>query len=170
MRFRCLFFFLIIVLLVNSGCGYRFSGGGSLPGKIRNVRVAILDNRTTETGLENLVTNDLIYEFTRSGKARVTDSDNADATLSGTIRYLRIASVAHSSSSTAVERRVTVGVDLKLADTAGTVIWSIKDFSANETYDVASSKLDTEQNKQQALIQLSKRLAERVYNRMTEDF
>lgn len=151
-------------------CGYRFSGGGDLPRGIRAVYVQMFDNRTAETGLENTITNDLIYELTRSGKVTVTDRERADAVLSGVIRALYIVTVARKSENAALERRVTVSVDLKLTDSDGKVVWSTKGFSANETYEVADAKLTTEKNKTDAIVALSKRLAERAFNRMTEDF
>lgn len=156
--------------LMATACGYRFTGGGDLPEGVRTINVATLVNRTAETGLENVITNDLIYEFTRSGKAAVTERSKADAVLSGVIRSLGIATVSHKGENVAFERRVTVLVDLKLTDAADNTIWSVRNFSANETYEVESDKLSTEQNKKEAIAQLSKRLAEKAYNRMTEDF
>ena len=68
------------------------------------------------------------------------------------------------------ERRVTVTVDLKLTNPEGRLIWSAIGVSANEAYDVMSDKLATEQNRRNAISVLSKRLAERVYSRLTDDF
>jgi len=161
---------LVLCWTTVAACGYRFTGGGDLPEGIRKISVTILENRTQETGLENVVTNDLIYEFTRSGKAKVTDREQADAILSGVIRSMRTATVTHRGEQTALERRVTISVDLKLTDQAGQVLWAVKGLSANETYVVESDKLDTEENKREAIAALSKRMAEKVFNRMTGDF
>ena len=161
---------LVLCWTTVAACGYRFTGGGDLPEGIRKISVTILENRTQETGLENVVTNDLIYEFTRSGKAEVTDREQADAILSGVIRSMRTATVTHRGEQTALERRVTISVDLKLTDQAGEALWAVKGLSANETYVVESDKLDTEENKREAIAELSKRLAEKVFNRMTGDF
>jgi len=164
------FWILLLCCLAVAACGYRFTGGGDLPAGIGSVSISVLENRTTETGLENLITNDLIYQFTRSGKATVTDKDKSDAQLTGVIKSTRENTVSRSGTLTAVERRVTVTVDLKLTDREGRVIWATKDFSANEIYEVEVINVLTEENKKEALIKLSERLAENVYNRMTEDF
>ena len=161
---------MFLCCLTVTACGYRFTGGGDLPAGIQSVSVSMLDNRTTETGLENLITNELVYQFTRSGKATVTDNAKADAQLSGLIKSVRVNTVARSGTLTAVERRVTVTVDLKLTDRDGQAIWAIKDFSANENYEVDTINIITEENKKEALAKLSERLAENAYNRMTEDF
>ena len=42
------------------------------------------------------LTNDLIYEFTRSGKVSVTDTEKADAVLSGVIRSMQEFTISHS--------------------------------------------------------------------------
>jgi len=151
-------------------CGYRFTGGGDLPEGIRKISVTVLENRTGETGFENVMTNDLIYEFTRSRKASVTDREVADAVLSGVIQSMRDDTVSRKTEQTALERRVTISVNLRLVDTDGKVLWAVKGLSANETYDVESDKLATEQNKRIALAKLSKRFAEKVFSSMTDDF
>jgi hypothetical protein len=75
-----------VVLFVGiflSACGYHFEGGGELPAGVRNVFVGVFENRTSETGLENIFTNDLINEFTRS--KRFAGREKAEAVLSGVI-------------------------------------------------------------------------------------
>jgi len=163
---------LIVLLCCLSvgACGYRFTGGGDLPEGVRKISVTILENRTGETGFENVLTNDLIFEFTRSGKASVTDREAADAVLSGVIQSMRDNTVSRETEQTAIERRVTISVDLRLVDTGGEILWAVKGLSANETYDVESDKLATEQNKRIALVKLSNRFAEKVFSSMTDDF
>jgi outer membrane lipopolysaccharide assembly protein LptE/RlpB len=161
----------LAVALMAAGCGYRFAGGGQLPGNIRRVAVLVLENRTSETGLENTLTNDLIYELTRNRNAQVVPAPQADARLSGSIRTLSVSSVSHSDADTSQERRVSVTVDLRLTDGGGETIWQRQGISANETYDVvASDKISTNQNRSEALKDLSKRLAERVYTSLTDNF
>ena len=155
-----------------SACGYRFTGGGSFPAGIKSICVVTLENRTSETGAENIFTNDLIYEVTRDNKVVLTSKDKAEALLSGIIQSMSIETIsrkgAHSSLS--LERRVTITVDVKLTDPNGKVIWYASDVSANEAYDVMSDKLATEQKRKGAISALSKRLAEKLYARITDDF
>ncbi len=162
------FFVLCLLSLFFSACGYRFTGGGSLPAGVKSIYIAMLENRTSETGAENIFTNDLIYEFTKNSE--VASKDRADAYLSGTIKSMSIETISHRGTHTSLERRVKIALDLKLTDTDGKVIWVAKDISENEEYDIMSDKLATEQNRRDAISALSKRLAETVYNRLTEDF
>ena len=151
-------------------CGYRFSGGGNFPSGIHAVNVHIFENRTSETGVENLFTNDLIYEFTRSRKVVVTKSDKADAFFNGVIQSIEIRNISHKEEHAASERRVNVSLNLELLSHDGRIIWSEKGVTENEEYAVESSQAATEQNKQDAIMLLSKRLAEKIYNRLMDDF
>jgi outer membrane lipopolysaccharide assembly protein LptE/RlpB len=156
--------------LLFSACGYQFSGGGSLPSGITSVSIEMFKNRTAETGVETIITNDLIYEFTRHEQVVVTGSDKADAILTGVIRSISERTISHTGEYTSSERRVEVKVDLKLTGRSGRVIWSSKSVSEDEAYTVRSQKQSTERKKREAIKTLSKRLAETIFNELTADF
>ena len=160
--------FLLCISL--SACGYRFAGSGSFPAGIKSVCIPILKNHTSEAGIENTITNDLIYEITRHDIAVLSSKDEADSILSGVIKSMTIETITHIDPQTSSERRVTVTVNLKLTSHSGKVVRSINGLSDYEEYDVVTGKLETEQNRLDAISNLSKRLAERVYARITEDF
>lgn len=164
------FWAIIFLGIIFSACGYRLAGEGNLPSNVKSIFIKIFENRTGETGVESVFTNDLIYEFTRDRKVVLTSSDKADAILTGVIKNMRIKTVSRKNSQTPLERRVQFAVDLKLTDPDGSVIWSAKGVSANEEYNVAPDKHVTEQNRRVATAALSKRLAEKVYNDLTADF
>ena len=153
-----------------SACGYQFAGGGNFPAGVTSLSINMFENRTAETGVENVFTNDIIYEVTRDKKVVLRSKNAADATLTGVIASMRTDTITHKGVYTSLERRVTVSVDLKLENRSGKVIWTAKGVSANEAYDVAADKQTTEQNRRIAISKLSKRLAETIYHRLTEDF
>jgi outer membrane lipopolysaccharide assembly protein LptE/RlpB len=158
---------ILIFCLISSACGYRFLGSGKLPGDVENVHVNILTNSTSETGAENIFTNSIRYEFIRQN--RNADKETADGFLSGDIKSLSYKTITHKRRHTSVERRVTVHVSLELKDREGNVLWH-KVVSARETYDVMDDKLSTEQNRKRAISELSERLAENAYYRLTDNF
>jgi len=161
---------VIIIPLFFSACGYKFAGGGNLPGGIQTIAIEIFQNRTPETGLENTITNDLIYEFTRKGRSVKKNSKEADAVLTGVIVSERITTISRQAQQSALARRVEIIVNLKLTGLDGGVKWSRSGVSAFEDYNVATDKQANEISKRRAIETLSKRLAEKVYNRLTEDF
>ena len=162
-----------LILLVLSSCGYRFPGGGSLPGGVNQVVVGVFNNRTGEVGVEGIISNDIVdilNEFGRIDKDSARRGETSDATLSGTVLSVTENSISRESVHTVAERRVTVTISMELADSEGTVIWSRSGVSENEEYEVSTDKATTEMNKREAISKLSKRLAEKVYYKMTDDF
>ena len=147
--------FFIFIGLIIASCGYKFTGGGDLPGGIKSVYVKTLENRTSETGIENFLTDDIIYEFTRSGKAAITEEEKAEAVLTGVISSLTIRTVSRHNSDTSSQRRVRLFVDLELAGNDGMLIWARKGITEDEAYDVSPDKPATENNKREAIKILS---------------
>ena len=161
---------IILLGWLCSACGYQFSGGGSLPSGITSVSIEMFKNRTAETGVETIITNDLIYEFTRHEQMIVTGSDKADAILTGVVKSISERTISHKGEYTSDERLVVLNLDLQLTNKSGGVIWSAKSVSDNEAYKVMSNKQSTERNKRDAIKELSKRLSENIFNNLTANF
>jgi flagellar hook-basal body complex protein FliE len=159
-----------ILCLLVTACGYRFSGGGDLPGGTKKLNIGIFENRTNENGLESSIANDLIYQFTRFGNLQLTEKAEADAFLTGTIKSVQSVTISHENANTSLERRIQVTLSVKLSSTEGGLIWSDNAISAYETYAVGTIKAQTEKNKKSALAKLSSRVAERIYYRLTDNF
>lgn len=163
--FLCVFLFAVL-----GSCGYRFYGGGKLPGNIETVHVAVFANRTAETGLEQVFTNDMIYELMRDETARVAEPSRADAWLNGTIRSIRVASASRVNLQTTSKRDITVSGSVLLKSPSDDIIWTSGNIVVYDTYFVTSDADETENNKRVALMNMSQRFAEKVYQRMIMDF
>ena len=161
---------MVILPIALSACGYRFSGGGNLPGGVERVSVGIFENRSAETGVEGIISNDIIYEFTRNGKAFSYKREANSAVLSGSVLSVTTRSISRQSVHNTQEQQVTVTISLKMTDPEGVVLWQEPRLSENEEYGVAEDKGTTEQNKRAAIVKLSRRLAEKVYYQMTDNF
>jgi len=162
---------IVFILCISlSACGYKFAGSGTFPAGIKSVYVPVLKNRTSEAGIENTITNDLIYEFNRHDITVLSSNDKADSFLSGTIWSVFIETISYKDPTKASERRVTVTVNLKLTSRSGKVVWYRTGLSDNEAYFVASDRLGTDANKREAISILSKRLVETIYTSITADF
>jgi hypothetical protein len=167
---RWLIFSGMLVMLVSS-CGYRFAGQGHLPGGISGVRIAVFENHTSETGVETIVTRCLIDEFVRRGvKTCGGTADAEHGVLSGSVAALQIHTISRSGQITALERRVRLTVDVTFSGINGETLWLAQGLTDSEAYDVESEKADTEQNRSAAIEEIAGRIAEVVYNRMTDDF
>ncbi len=162
---------IVLFLILFSSCGYHFTGGGDFPGGVDSVFVNFFKNRTSETGIENIITNDLIYEITRMKKVSLVSEKKAGAILSGVVDSMSIGTIAYQGVLSSLERRVVITVNLELKDRDGKVLWFRKGIAENEEYDViASDKYTTETNRREAIKALSKRLSEKIYSSLTERF
>ena len=152
-------------------CGYHFPKEGEFPEGVDLIFVKILDNRTSESGVENIVTQNIINEFVlREKKSLTSNLNNADAILSGNVSNISIRTIAAKGRDSARERRVTITINLKLDNREGRKIWAAKELSDNQAYLVGEDKNATEKNKRDAIRIASKRIAERALNRLTDAF
>jgi outer membrane lipopolysaccharide assembly protein LptE/RlpB len=152
-------------------CGYRFSGSGVFPQSVEKIFIEVFENRTTQTGVERTVTNQLVFEFTRQREASLAGSaDEADAVLKGVIASIRTETISRIGTELANEREVVMTVEVKLVKNDGAVIWAAKGLQDRETFDVSDSKIETDRSENQAIARLSERMSERIFNRLTDDF
>lgn len=162
---------LVLWLSAVWGCGYGVAGRGPLPGGVQNIAVQVLENRSAETGVEIQVTNALINELNRRRQGTVTGTQRAGATLRGAIESISWATLARRGSNTAAERRVYATISLELKRRDGSTIWKRSGLTAEQAYTVVDGdKQATENNRRQAIGELSQRIAEVVYRRLTDNF
>jgi len=172
MKLRSKTIYLISFLILGIvGCGYQFPGAGEFPEDISQIYIEVFKNKTSESGVENIVTRNMINEFTlREEKSLATSIDTADAILGGEVTRIFIRTIASKGESSASERRVTVSVDFKLTRKNGQLIWAVKKITDNQAYPVSTDKNVTETNKRIAIDDASKRIVERALNRLTDGF
>lgn len=163
---------IALVLLTVCSCGYHFPGGGAFPSGVETIFIGDFENRTSNTGIEVIVANQVIFEFTRRDKnSLAANKEVADAFLSGVITKETIRTISARGQDSANERRVTIWVSFKLTKPDGKVVWVGDNMSDNEAYPVDNNDKEmTERHRDEAIAVLSGRIAERVYNRLTDDF
>jgi outer membrane lipopolysaccharide assembly protein LptE/RlpB len=161
--------FVALTLFV-CACGYRFPGGGGLPGGIDTVFIPLFTNRSNEIGVENIITDDLTNEFILQRKGALADENKADGVLSGVIVSVLTRTISQTGEGASVEREVVVTVGLKLTDKDGQLTWAVQRLSGREPYDVGNNSIETNRRRRDAIEILSTRLAEKIYNRLTDNF
>jgi outer membrane lipopolysaccharide assembly protein LptE/RlpB len=163
--------FIFLIAILSAACGYRFAGQGGFPGGTNRLFVNVLENQTQETGVENIVTAALLSELTlRKTDELASGIDDADVVLSGVVTGVAIQTISVSKPTVADERRVTVSIDLKLTRKNGGTVWAARGLSDFEAYLVDSNPEITDANRRNAIMVLSKRIAERTVNRFNDDF
>ena len=162
----------LLCLLLFYACGYRFAGSGSFPGDVETIFIEVIENRTSKIGVERIVTNQLIFEFSKQRESSLVSKLNeADAVIKGSINSVRTQTISRLGTEVANEREVVMTVDLRLIkNDGGAVIWAANGMSDREAYDVDNDKIQTDRNEADAIRRLSERLSERIFNRLTDDF
>jgi outer membrane lipopolysaccharide assembly protein LptE/RlpB len=162
---------ILLTVVLCTACGYRFAEQDGFPGDTKRLFVKVLRNQTQETGVENIITAALMSELTlRKTHHLASGMADADVVLSGIVQHVDIRTISVRQSKVANERRVTVSIDLKMTNSDGGTVWAGRNISDFEAYLVSDNPETTDANRRTAIAVLSKRIAERVVNRFSDDF
>jgi len=162
----------LVVLICLAGCGYNFPGkSGTLPGGVEKVYVPLFINKTSEPRLENKLGNRLSEVLARSSKiSQVGQEDTAEAVLLGTILKYQSRALSYDRNDNIGEFRSIMTVDVAL-HRVGTdeVLWK-KTISWNSVYRADKDKGLQADLEEQAINEVSLRLAEEILHQLLDDF
>jgi outer membrane lipopolysaccharide assembly protein LptE/RlpB len=165
---------LLIAILCGGGavaCGYHFQGKAQLPGGAQFLYVDIFENRTNQPGLETTVTNAVVFEFIkRSKQSMVSDRESADLIMKGVIRSVELSTDVARYRDSAGARGVSLTLDVQLVTPAGKVEWSAVGLTDTESYTVPADKFLSQDKQRATLGIVATRIAEKIYNRFTDNF
>ncbi|MDZ7373458.1 MAG: LPS assembly lipoprotein LptE [candidate division KSB1 bacterium] len=155
--------FLLSAVAAAEGCGiYTFSG--SLPRYLHTVAIPLFDDRTSEFGIKEDLTDALVEQFTRDNILTVTkDERSADSILHGTILRVEDRPGQFDAEERVREIRVYITCQVRFEDRVKRrVLWEgvVSQWGA---YDP-----DTEgpQGRVQALREALRKLAEDIVNKI----
>jgi len=165
---------LMLISLVLTNCGYRFSPGGDwIDSRLQTVFVDNIANTTSEPFIEIYLRNALEDQFRKSSRFRLTGSkETADLILQGTINALTVPPVAFDRYDKAQEGRAVMTVSLLFEEReARKKIWAVSNFSGNETYRIDQANTSaTSASKTAALQKLSNDMAEKAFRNLMSGF
>ena len=163
---KLLFLFFLVITL--SGClGYRFAGSGVMPQNIESVYMPIFQNKTNESSASIIVTNAFVYEFNKKSIRIVKERKKADGVFKGVVQNIAIDDVSRTESIS-MGKKLIVTIRCILIKNDET-IWD-KEITDYEVYTNSDDIATVEQNKKEALIKVSEKMAEAIYNDMTSNF
>jgi hypothetical protein len=165
---------LMLISLVLTNCGYRFSPGGDwIDSRLQTVFVDNIANTTSEPFIEIYLRNAFEDQFRKSSRFRLANrKDTADLILQGTITALTVPPVAFDKFDKAQEGRAVMTVDLLFDERENKKkIWSVSNFSGNETFRIDQANPNaTSVSKTAALQKLSNDMAEKAFRNLMSGF
>lgn len=105
---------LAVAALALGACGYSFRG--TLPSHLQTVAVPIFVNRTSQPGVEAIITRAVAQAFVTNGRLRVVRTADADAILDGEVTGYSVSPIAFDPTLNIQEYRVVVVLNLKMRD------------------------------------------------------
>jgi len=162
----------LVLLFCLSGCGYHFPGqSGTLPGGVKKLYVPLFLNKTSESRLENKLGNRVSEVFARSSKiSQVGQEDIAEAVLLGTIDSYQSRALSYGRNDDIGEFRSTMTVDVVLQRVESDEILWEKSISWSSVYRAEKDKGAQADLEQQAINEISLRLAEEILHQLLDDF
>ena len=114
MRRKRVLSLLVLTALILGGCGYSLRG--SLPGHIKTVAVPVFKNRTSEPGVETMLTGAVVDAFSTNGRLTVVGAEKADSILEGEVIGYQVLSIAYDPKANVQQYRLVVTMNLRFRD------------------------------------------------------
>jgi len=164
-------FLLTLLVLLLAGCGYHSVGQGRFPDVVRAIQVSLFENRTYEPLLEDIITNQVIEEFSRRRPLSVVSREGeADARLEGAVTRFQVSAISYDQNDRIGQFRATVSIEATLRSfDDGSVLWK-GGLSWSQHYPINADKSMQEENEAAAIRLIAERLAQNLYYRMQQNF
>ena len=164
-------YLLTVLVLLLAACGYHPVGQGRFPDGVRTIQVSLFENRTYEPLLEDIVTNQVIEEFSRRRPLRVVSRENkADARLEGAVTGFQVSAISYDQDDRIGQFRATVAIEAALRSfDDGRVLWKGR-LSWSQDYPINTDKSVQEDSEAAAVRLIAGRLAQNLYYRMQQNF
>lgn len=107
------YFYLIVLITINYGCGIYSFSGISIPSEIKTIYIQYIDNAATliEPNLSDNLTEKLKTKcLNESGL--IWEETNPDISFSGKIKEYKINPIAIQNNETAAKNRLTISVEI----------------------------------------------------------
>ena len=143
-----------------AGC-YGFSGGGGLPGHLRTVFVAPVENESTQFGIAESLAEELLEAARQRMGLRLASEPEADAIITARIRNYSDDAVNFDAidgvGADVFQRRVTVGVSVEILDVVqNEIIWSNESLTGTGEYEPGA------QTEEEALVVALENLVQQI--------
>ena len=128
------FFSLCTFVFLSAGCGYQFSGGGTLPQGVQKISLAEIDNETLEVGTEKQLQWALEQEFRKRGNTIV--DEGGEGILNVTMRQIDLRPLSFDSQDQVLEYVLVLLLDVQLTHReTGQLLWQENNMRVTTDYE-----------------------------------
>ena len=106
----------VIIYLIFCSCGYYSFSGSNLPAHLKTIAIPTFDDRTSEYGVREALTDALIEKFTDENSLKIENVRNADSILEGTILRINDQAGAYSADEEVKDIKISITVEVKFRD------------------------------------------------------
>jgi outer membrane lipopolysaccharide assembly protein LptE/RlpB len=165
---------LLPLVVLSLSCGYHTAGHAvQLPENVKTIAVPAFKNETSTYRIEQMLTASVVREFTTRTRYRILNeaSDDADATLRGTVLSTAASPLAYDTSSgRAASVLVVVSLRVVLADRNGKVLYQNPAYLFREQYEVSQDLRSFFEEDSPASRRLSRDFARTLVSNILEGF
>ncbi len=165
------------------GCGYHLAADGKPMGiQMDSIAIPMMRSTSSQEEFEAIFTKVIRQEFISHAHVPLVPQDMAQGVLNGSISHITTDPLAYDTKETNVggiasvyretnRRRLRLTLDIKLTDRkSGRVIWHEPAMWEQAYFVVTTDPLQTQYNQDQALREIARKLAFRIYLKTVERF
>ena len=161
-------------MLLTVSCGYHTTTHYvRLPDSVHTIAVPAFTNQTQNYRVEQVLTSAVVREFVTRTKFRISSepSDDADATLRGTVTTMQLAPLTYDSQTgRASSALVTVTMRVSLVDRKGTVLFDQPNYTFREQDQVSRELTSFFEEDSPAVDRLSRDFARTLVSNILEAY
>ena len=159
-------------LLFMPGCYHLVGSGSSEVSKdIKNLAIPIFKNKTDVAGIEMIVTDAVIKEFTSFSPGKITDIEHAKAVIEGKITSYSLETIAADKRDKVLEYRLRVRLEIALKDIEeNNILYENKNFEGHIDFKVPKDSISRKRGEENACQRLAEELSKRLVGEIFEGF
>lgn len=165
---------VLLLAAALTGCGYTVAGKAvRIPPDVQTISIPMFENRTRTYRIEQVVTNDVVHEFSSRTHYRIVSAggNDVDATLQGIILTGEVAPITYDSQTGRVTSAiVTVTASVKLVDRHQKVLFENDNYTYRDQYELSTDPATFFEEDSPAFERLSANFARDLVSNVLEAF
>ena len=168
---RAAWLFPALLALNLSSCGIYSTSPGSLPGHIKTLAVPAFENKTTQVGLDEEITQAVISRFVDDNHLKIVAESDANAVLTGSVINYQNTVFGFTGREQAQEYRVQIAVSVRLMDKVkNRELWRDDNMVKTQNYYVVSVPGQQPQDEVSGRQEAVRKIADEILSRTIENW